>query len=94
MTFDWRNILKPGELKEDDEDQTPMEDRVPTLWWAGGLFLTTIMCISILSTKFHFNVGEAILALLLGFLFSFIGVQSSGQTDINPVSTVAKVRLI
>lgn len=36
------------------------------------------------------NVGEAILALLLGFLFSFIGVQSSGQTDVNPVSTVAK----
>lgn len=27
---------------------------------------------------------------VLGFLFSFIGVQSSGYTDINPVSTVAK----
>jgi hypothetical protein len=37
------------------------------------------------------NVGEALLALILGFLFSFIGVQSSGVTDINPVSTVAKV---
>jgi uncharacterized oligopeptide transporter (OPT) family protein len=31
-----------------------------------------------------------LLALLLGFLFSFIGVQSSGYTDINPISTVAK----
>lgn len=36
------------------------------------------------------NVGEAILALVLGFIFSFIGVQSSGHTDVNPVTTVAK----
>lgn len=77
-------------MNEDDEDQTPMEDRVPTLWWTVGLALSTIMSVSLLATIFHFNVGEAILALLLGFIFSFIGVQSSGQTDINPVSTVAK----
>jgi len=29
--------------------------------------------------------------LVLGFLFSFIGVLSAGTTDINPISTVAKV---
>ena len=67
-----------------------MEDRVPTLWWTVGLLVSTIASVAILSTMFHFNVGEAILALILGFLFSFIGVQSSGQTDVNPVSTVAK----
>jgi hypothetical protein len=49
------------------------------------------MCCAILATQFNMNVGEALLALILGFLFSFIGVQSSGVTDINPVSTVAKV---
>ncbi|KAF5310734.1 hypothetical protein D9619_007896 [Psilocybe cf. subviscida] len=32
----------------------------------------------------------ALLSLILGFVFSFIGVQSSGYTDVNPVSTVAK----
>lgn len=48
------------------------------------------MTVAILATKFHLNVGEAILSLILGFLFSFIGVQSAGQTDINPVSSVAK----
>ena len=37
------------------------------------------------------NVGEALLSLILGFIFSFIGVQSSGHTDINPVTVVAKV---
>jgi hypothetical protein len=36
------------------------------------------------------NVGESILAMLLGFIFSFIAVLSSGTTDINPVSTCAK----
>jgi len=48
------------------------------------------MSCAILATQFSMNVGEALLALLLGFLFSFIGVQSAGYTDVNPVSTVAK----
>ena len=77
-------------MDPEDEDQTPMEDRVPTLWWTGGLLVSIIGSVAILVTLFHFNVGEAILALVLGFLFSFIGVQSAGQTDVNPVSTVAK----
>ncbi|KAF9652330.1 OPT superfamily oligopeptide transporter [Thelephora ganbajun] len=89
-SINWRSWFKKGDLDPEDEDQTPMEDRVPTLWWTGGLAISTIGSIAILSTLFHFNVGEAILALVLGFLFSFIGVQSAGQTDVNPVSTVAK----
>lgn len=75
----------------EDEDYTPVQDRVPTSWWAVGIFLSTIMSCAILATLFSMNVGEALLALVLGFFFSFIGVQSSGQTDINPVTTVAKV---
>jgi uncharacterized oligopeptide transporter (OPT) family protein len=86
----WRIWFRKTALDPEDEDQTPMEDRVPTLWWTGGLVISTITSITILSTLFHFHVGEAILALLLGFLFSFVCVRSSGQTDVNPVSTVAK----
>ncbi|KNZ80112.1 Putative oligopeptide transporter [Termitomyces sp. J132] len=91
-----KDSLKPAswfrrqELDPEDEDQTPMEDRVPTLWWTVGLFLSIIMCCAILATLFSMNVGEALLALILGFFFSFIGVQSAGQTDVNPVTTVAK----
>lgn len=80
-----------GELDPEDEDQTPLEDRIPTSWWTIGLFLSIVMSCAILATQFSMNVGDAILALVLGFIFSFIGVQSSGATDINPVSTVAKV---
>jgi hypothetical protein len=88
--INWRGWFERGGLDPNDEDQTPMEDRVPTSWWTIGLLVSTIASVAILSTMFHFNVGEAILALILGFLFSFIGVQSAGQTDVNPVSTVAK----
>ncbi|KAF8893198.1 oligopeptide transporter [Gymnopilus junonius] len=83
--FRRRNDIDP-----EDEDQTPAEDRVPLAWWTIGLFISIVMSCAILATQFHLNVGEAILSLVLGFIFSFIAVQSSGQTDINPVSTVAK----
>ena len=82
----------PDYNPENDEDLSPREDRVPTLWWTVGLLLSTVLCLSIMATLFSMNVGEAILALVLGFLFSFIGVQSAGTTDVNPVSTVAKAR--
>ena len=75
---------------EEDEDPTPYEDRVPNSWWITGLAASVVMCVAILAKMFSMNVGEAILALILGFVFSFIGVQSSGTTDVNPVSTVAK----
>lgn len=67
-----------------------MEDRVPNSWLIIGLFLSIVMCCAILATMFNMNVGEALLALILGFFFSFIGVQSAGTTDVNPVTTVAK----
>ncbi|ESK88593.1 oligopeptide transporter [Moniliophthora roreri MCA 2997] len=86
----FKDIFVKRELHPDDEDQTPLEDRVPTLWWTVGLALSTIMSCALLATLFPLNVGEALLALILGFIFSFIGVQSSGATDVNPVSTVAK----
>ncbi|KAF8998711.1 OPT oligopeptide transporter [Cyathus striatus] len=81
---------KRKEIDAEDEDQTPLEDRVPTWWWTTGLLISTVTSCVILAKLFKMNVGEAILALILGFIFSFIGVQSAGQTDVNPVSTVAK----
>ncbi|KAF8340908.1 oligopeptide transporter [Amanita rubescens] len=75
----------------EDEDHTPIQDRVPTSWWAVGVLLSTITSCAILAKFFSMNVGEVLLAQILGFLLSFIAVQSSGQTDINPVTTIAKV---
>ncbi|KAI0355848.1 oligopeptide transporter [Trametes cingulata] len=80
----------PDYNADEDEDLSPREDRVPTLWWTTGLLASIIVSCAILAKMFSMNVGEAILSLVLGFAFSFIGVQSAGTTDVNPVSTVAK----
>jgi OPT oligopeptide transporter protein len=79
---------------ENDEMEVATEDELIPRWaWVGGLLISIVMSCALLATQFHMNVGEGILALFLAFLFSFVGVQSSGHTDINPVSTVAKVIL-
>jgi len=75
---------------ESEEDEFSSSAAVPMWWWIVGLSASVVMSCAILATMFEMNVGEAILALLLGFIFSFIGVQSSGYTDVNPISTVAK----
>ena len=36
------------------------------------------------------DFGVGIVALFLAFVFSFIGVQSSGTTDCNPIGTISK----
>lgn len=93
MKKDWNPIkwFFSGDDDLEDEDHTPVQDRIPTSWWAVGVFLSIIMTCAILAKLFSMNVGEALLSLVLGFFFSFIGVQSSGQTDLNPVTTIAKV---
>ncbi|OSD05158.1 oligopeptide transporter [Trametes coccinea BRFM310] len=89
--FDVRTWFRDDPTDDpDDEDLSPRADRVPTLWWTTGLLASIILSCAILATLFSMNVGEAILSLVLGFAFSFIGVQSAGTTDVNPVSTVAK----
>jgi len=92
MYQDFKNRNDPNYVSQngEDNDPAPPEHRVPFLWWSTGLVLSVVVSVSLSATQFTINAGEAILALLLGFIFSFIAVQSSGDTDINPVSTVAK----
>jgi uncharacterized oligopeptide transporter (OPT) family protein len=83
-------LFRPRDADYVDDDLTPVEHRVPFAWWTTGLLASVIMTCALLATQFHMNVGEGILSMVLGFIFSFIAVLSSGTTDINPVSTVAK----
>jgi uncharacterized oligopeptide transporter (OPT) family protein len=75
---------------ENDPDPSALEDRIKTWWWVTGMIVSIIVSCALMATQFKVGVGETILALLLGFIFSFIGVQSAGDTDVNPVSTCAK----
>jgi len=84
---------KPAIVSEFDEpayDPMPKSAMVPWWGWVGMFVVSIALTLIILGVSFGVNVGYSILAIVLGFLFSFIGVMSAGQTDINPVSTCAK----
>ncbi|KAI8808668.1 OPT oligopeptide transporter protein-domain-containing protein [Cladochytrium replicatum] len=74
----------------DEEDPAGPDEQVPVLWWSVGLVASIIFTTTILTTLFNVKVYEAFLAILLGFIFAFIGIQSSGETDIVPIGTIGK----
>ncbi|EEB99371.1 hypothetical protein MPER_00963, partial [Moniliophthora perniciosa FA553] len=39
----FKDVFAKREIHPDDEDHTPLEDRLPTLWWTVGLALNTVM---------------------------------------------------
>lgn len=47
-----------------------------------------LLTLNFLPSGMDYTIG--IVALLLAFIFSFVGVQASGTTDVNPVGTIAK----
>ncbi|KAJ3106258.1 hypothetical protein HDU97_006709 [Phlyctochytrium planicorne] len=74
----------------DERDPAKPEDQVPTWMWVGGVLVSSVVTILVMFFYFKVSVGETILAIILAFFFAFIGLQSSGDTDINPVGAVAK----
>lgn len=85
-----RREKKVDEKKEDDIPDPAEGQLVPVWAWASLLVASVILTCVVMKLQFHVRLGVTILAIFLGFLFSFIGVQSSGDTDINPISTCAK----
>lgn len=75
---------------EDIPDPSPKSQLVPAWMWSSGTLLSVFFSCLVLGLQFHVNVGITILSIILAFCFSFIAAQSSGATDINPVSTCAK----
>ncbi|KAF8599334.1 OPT superfamily oligopeptide transporter [Ceratobasidium sp. AG-I] len=72
------------------DDPAPKEEQVPLWAWVIGLTLSAIGTLVVGHFQFHLNAGVGIVSLLLAFIFAFIGVQSSGTTDVNPVGVIAK----
>ncbi|PRP77365.1 oligopeptide transporter [Planoprotostelium fungivorum] len=89
-TYRERKGQEPKYVLKPIDDPAKPEDKVPTWAWMGGLLISVIATCAVISPLFHINVGTVILAVLLGFVFSFIGIQSSAVTDLNPISTIAK----
>ncbi|KAI9298720.1 OPT superfamily oligopeptide transporter [Neoconidiobolus thromboides FSU 785] len=73
-----------------NEDPVPENELVPTWMWVSGTIISGILTIIVLVIYFEMNVGAGILAIILGFMFSLIGCQAAGETDINPVGVIGK----
>ncbi|KAG9073122.1 hypothetical protein KI688_000909 [Linnemannia hyalina] len=73
------------------KDTTPEHELIPTSWWVGGLLVSGVFTILVMYFNFHVPVYATIGAIILSFFLAFVGLQASGETDINPTGAVAKV---
>lgn len=62
------------------EDPVAPKEQVPWKIWGPALAVTIVVQVVVLSKVFNMNAGIAILSIILGFLWSFIAVQSAGVT--------------
>ncbi|KAI8911338.1 OPT oligopeptide transporter protein-domain-containing protein [Powellomyces hirtus] len=93
LTVRNRNAPQAALSKDIDDpayDPAPPHEQVPTWMWMGGLVASIISTVVVLHAVFDVGVGEAILSIILAFIFAFIGIQAAGTTDVNPVGAIAK----
>ncbi|KAI0474896.1 OPT superfamily oligopeptide transporter [Xylariaceae sp. FL0804] len=83
-----RDVHVHYDESEKIQEPCPPEELVPAWMWGGGIVLSIVFTCAVLGTQFHQNVGVVILAILFAFLFSFIGAESSGRTNVNPVTSI------
>ncbi|KAF9987943.1 hypothetical protein BGZ65_001038, partial [Modicella reniformis] len=94
-----RNVVRRWQKKaaiEDNsgfisKDTTPKEELIPNSWWIGGLIVSAIFTVVIMRLNFQVPIYATIGAVILSFFLAFVGLQASGETDINPTGAVAKV---
>ncbi|KAL1924008.1 uncharacterized protein VTP21DRAFT_7043 [Calcarisporiella thermophila] len=64
---------------------------VPALWWLSGIIASVILTCLIMGLFFGIPVYQTLIAVVLAFILSFVGIQSLGETDINPTGSIGKV---
>ncbi|KAF9969323.1 hypothetical protein BGZ73_008353 [Actinomortierella ambigua] len=90
-----RRLFKRSRLEESGDhvskDPVPPHLQVPTLWWVSGLTISIIFTVVLLAVDFKIPVWCTILSIVLSFILAFVGLQASGETDINPTGSIGKV---
>ncbi|KAG0088414.1 hypothetical protein BGZ92_006217 [Podila epicladia] len=90
-----RKLTKKPALVSDStyvgKDTTPEHELIPTAWWVSGLFISGLMTVLVMYFNFKVPIYATIGATILAFFLAFVGLQASGETDINPTGAVAKV---
>ncbi|KAI9321715.1 OPT oligopeptide transporter protein-domain-containing protein [Dichotomocladium elegans] len=87
-----RGMDAPDPALESVPDEVYAEhELVPAYWWISGTFISIIFTCAVMGVYFHMPVGQSILAVILAFLFTFVGIQAAGETDINPIGAIGKM---
>ncbi|KAG0039326.1 hypothetical protein BGZ82_008774 [Podila clonocystis] len=90
-----RRLTNRGQLVDDSnyvsKDTVPPHLQVPTLWWTSGLLVSGVFTVVLMAVDFKVPVYSTILAIILSFILAFVGLQASGETDINPTGSIGKV---
>ncbi|KAI8356431.1 OPT oligopeptide transporter protein-domain-containing protein [Mortierella sp. GBAus27b] len=90
-----RRLTKRAELNDGSnyvsKDPVPPHLQVPVAWWVLGLIASGIFTIVLMALDFKVPVYSTLLAIILSFLLAFVGLQASGETDINPTGSIGKV---
>jgi len=72
------------------QDPAPEEDQIKLWQWGPSLIIVIVATCIVLGLQYQLNVGLSILAILLGFVFSFLAIQCTGATDMTPLTAAAK----
>ncbi|KAF9315255.1 hypothetical protein BG003_003211 [Podila horticola] len=90
-----RKLAKKGALVDESNfvrrDLTPEHELIPTTWWVSGLLVSGLMTVLVMYFNFKVPVYATLGSIILAFFLAFVGLQASGETDINPTGAVAKV---
>lgn len=92
LALTWRSfvaVFRPRRAGEPALEDP--QEAIPARWWLGGLGLSSVAACLVLAMIFGIPWWMTLIALALSWVLAAIAVRSSGETDINPVSGVAKV---
>jgi len=83
-------IFRKFKISEDDliYDPAPAHEQVPWWMWSGGITISIFFTCIVLGFQYGQNVGVTILSIVFAFIFSFIGAESTGRTNITPVTSI------
>ncbi|KAF9353147.1 hypothetical protein BGX26_009082, partial [Mortierella sp. AD094] len=77
-----------------EEEDAPIDQLVPLKVWVCGLILSSALALLLIWIVFRgqrMPVYATLLAVVLGWILSVLGVRALGSTDLNPVSGIGKV---
>ncbi|KAF8984201.1 hypothetical protein BGZ46_008611 [Entomortierella lignicola] len=88
------NVDAFSEEEDVEEEDAPIDQLVPLKAWVCGLILSSALALLLIWIVFRHQrvpVYATLLAVILGWILSVLGVRALGTTDLNPVSGIGKV---